>query len=149
MLLAMLFCTWNGYIQGRTLCQLADKSGESLLSPCFALGVVLFVGGWAVNYHSDGVLRRLRQSRAGGDASRPRYGVPCGGMFRYVSCANYFGEVAEWAGYALAARTLAGTAFALATAANLIPRALAHHAWYRSHLPGYPPGRRAVIPFLL
>lgn len=83
------------------------------------------------------------------DANRPRYGVPCGGMFRYVSCANYFGEVAEWAGYALAARTLAGTAFALATAANLIPRALAHHAWYRSHLPGYPPGRRAVIPFLL
>jgi hypothetical protein len=35
------------------------------------------------------------------------------------------------------------------TAANLIPRALGHHAWYRGHFADYPRARRAVIPFLL
>ena len=37
----------------------------------------------------------------------------------------------------------------LYTAANLAPRALAHHAWYRERFPGYPPRRRALIPFVL
>ncbi|MBI4699950.1 MAG: hypothetical protein HY744_02090 [Deltaproteobacteria bacterium] len=35
------------------------------------------------------------------------------------------------------------------TAANLVPRARAHHLWYRRTLAGYPPERRAVIPYLL
>lgn len=44
---------------------------------------------------------------------------------------------------------LSALAFALWTAANLIPRALWRHRWYRQTFPDYPPSRRAVIPGVL
>lgn len=58
--------------------------------------------------------------------------------------------MAEWAGYAIACGgALAPTAFALFTFFNLAPRGAAHHAWYRRHFKAqYPPGRKAVIPFV-
>ena len=69
--------------------------------------------------------------------------------FEWVSCPNYLGEMTEWAGWALATWSLPGLAFAAYTAANLAPRALAHHDWYRERFPDYPPRRRALIPYLL
>ena len=42
-----------------------------------------------------------------------------------------------------------GLAFAMWTAANLIPRALWRHRWYCRTFPDYPPFRRAVIPGVL
>ena len=36
------------------------------------------------------------------------YAIPYGGMFEYVSGANYYGEILEWCGYALACWSLAG-----------------------------------------
>lgn len=40
-------------------------------------------------------------------------------------------------------------AFLVFTAANLIPRAIAHHAWYQSaFVDSYPVERKAIIPFL-
>lgn len=35
------------------------------------------------------------------------------------------------------------------TAVNLVPRALAHHRWYREHFEDYPRQRKALIPFVL
>jgi hypothetical protein len=55
----------------------------------------------------------------------------------------------EWAGFALATWSLSGLAFALWTAANLVPRAISHHRWYREKFPDYPAERRALIPYLL
>jgi 3-oxo-5-alpha-steroid 4-dehydrogenase 1 len=43
----------------------------------------------------------------------------------------------------------AGLAFAVWTAANLIPRALAYHRWYRQEFYDYPPQRKAILPFVL
>ena len=45
-------------------------------------------------------------------------------------------------------QALAGWAFAVFTIANLAPRALTHHKWYRAQFPDYPPERRALIPGL-
>jgi hypothetical protein len=42
--------------------------------------------------------------------------------------------------------SLAGAAFALWTLANLVPRAGAHHRWYRARFADYPPERRALLP---
>jgi protein-S-isoprenylcysteine O-methyltransferase Ste14 len=95
----------------------------------------------AANLHADSVLLRLR--REGG------YGVPRGGLFRWVSCPNYLAEMVEWVGWALATWSPAGAAFATYTTANLLPRAVVHHRWYRARFPDYPPERRALIPFLL
>ena len=42
--------------------------------------------------------------------------------------------------------SLAGLAFALFTACNLAPRAIANHRWYRQQFPDYPPRRRILVP---
>jgi hypothetical protein len=108
----------------------------------FLLGSAVFLTGLLVNVHSDQLLRRLR---APGETE---YKVPVGGGFRYVSAPNYLGEIVEWIGFALAAQTLAAWAFAAFTFANLAPRAVANHRWYRQKFPDYPDERRALIPFV-
>ena len=64
--------------------------------------------------------------------------MPTGGLFRYVSCPNYLGEIVEWTGFALVMGALPGFAFLAWTLANLVPRALEHHRWYRATFPDYP-----------
>jgi 3-oxo-5-alpha-steroid 4-dehydrogenase 1 len=108
----------------------------------FLGGLLLFTLGFALNLHSDHVLRSLR---APGETG---YKIPFGGGFNYVSAPNYLGEVLEWVGFALAAQTLAAWAFAAFTVANLAPRALSNHRWYREKFPHYPARRRALIPFI-
>lgn len=140
--LALAFNTFNAFLNGRWL------SGEGryplawLGEPRFLLGAALFLVGLGVNWWADGVLRRLR---APGETG---YRIPRGGLYELVSCPNYLGELLEWLGFALAAWSLAGLAFAVYTAANLVPRALAHHRWYRAQFPDYPAARRALLPFL-
>lgn len=114
-----------------------------LVAPQFVVGVSLFAIGFGIAKWSDGVLKRLRTP---GDAG---YYIPSGGLYRQISCPNYFGEIVQWFGFALASWSLAGLAFALYTAANLIPRALASHAWYRQQFQDYPKSRKAVIPFIV
>ena len=50
-----------------------------------------------------------------------------GGMFEYVSGANFFGESLEWSGFALMCGTLPALAFAVFTVCNIGPRACQHH----------------------
>lgn len=109
----------------------------------FGAGTALFVVGFAINLHSDAVLRALRPEGQSG------YFIPRAGLFRWVSAANYFGELLEWVGFAIAAWTLPALAFAVFTAANLGPRAWAHHKWYQRTFADYPTTRRALIPFVL
>ena len=79
----------------------------------------------------------------------PGYKIPQGGLFKYVSAANYTAECFEWTGWALAAWHPAPAAFALFTFCNLAPRALSNHAWYLEKFRGqYPAQRRALIPLL-
>ncbi len=140
----------NGYLNGRALFTLGpEHSAVWLYSPRFLIGALVFVSGLALNLHSDALLRRLRPagSRQGGAGAT--YKIPHGGLFRWVSCPNYLGEILEWIGWAIATGALAGWSFAAWTAANLVPRALAHHRWYRERFPDYPPERKALIPWLL
>jgi 3-oxo-5-alpha-steroid 4-dehydrogenase 1 len=70
-------------------------------------------------------------------------------MFQYVSGANFFGEILEWTGFAIAAGTLPATAFAFFTFCNTAPRGAQHHANYLEKFKEeYPKDRKAVIPFL-
>jgi len=106
----------------------------------FIAGMVLFVAGAWINISSDQILLKLRK---GGDGS---YKIPGGGLFRYVSCPNFFGEILEWTGFAVMTWSPAALAFALWTIFNLVPRAMEHHRWYRKRFPDYPEGRKAVVP---
>ena len=134
----------NAYLNGRWLFFLAEpRSPAWLASPRFLTGACLFLGGFLVHVLADRELRRLRR------ASQGAYVVPRGPLFRLLSCPNYFGEIVEWVGFALATWSPGGLLFAVWTAANLVPRAIQHHRWYHEQFADYPPSRRAVIPFLL
>ena len=141
--MALLFNGVNGYLNGRYLALAASRyPGEWMGDARFLAGVLLFVVGFVANRHSDGLLRRLRA------AGEQTYDVPYGGLFRWVSCPNYLGEIVQWMGWALATWSLPGLAFAVWTIANLAPRARSHHEWYRQHFQDYPPGRKALVPGL-
>ena len=49
----------------------------------------------------------------------------------------------------MATWSLPGLAFALYTAANVGPRALANHRWYHEKFDDYPKHRKALVPFVL
>ena len=137
-----LFNCGNAYLIGRSI-TLFGHGGGWLLDPRFLAGAGLFFAGLATHLWADQVLMNLRRS---GD---PEYAVPTGGLYRWISCPNYLGEMVEWLGWALATWSLAGVAFALFTVANLMPRALEHHRWYRRTFSDYPSSRRAVVPGVL
>lgn len=142
--MAIVFNAGNGYLQGRWLFSLSDPyPAWWFADPRFIVGAALFGAGFGINLHADEVLRHLRGPGESG------YKIPRGGLYRWVSCPNYLGEILEWTGWAVLTWSLPGAAFALWTAANLVPRALSHHRWYRETFPDYPAARRAVIPYLL
>ncbi|OGO32192.1 MAG: hypothetical protein A2Z29_00135 [Chloroflexi bacterium RBG_16_56_11] len=136
-----VFNMMNGYLNGRYLYTLSGGYNSDWLSdPRFIAGVLLFIIGFVVNRRADLVLRGLRQPGESG------YKISYDWLYRRVSCPNYLGEIIIWLGWALATWSLPGLAFAFWTAANLVPRAKAHHAWYRSAFPDYPPERKALVP---
>jgi len=65
-----------------------------------------------------------------------------------VSGANFFGEIVEWTGWAIAGASLPAVAFAVFSFCNIGPRGFQHHQWYLKKFENYPKNRRAVIPFL-
>jgi len=136
--------TVNGYFNGHYLGALAPPyplgwPGD----PRFLAGALLFAAGSAINVRADRVLRGLRAPGESG------YGIPHGGMYRWVSCPNYLGEIVQWTGFALMTWSLPAAAFAIWTVANLVPRAVQHHRWYRVRFPDYPDDRKALLPGLL
>lgn len=141
---AIFFNAVNAGLNGYYLGSLATYPVAWLWDVRFIAGALMFVAGAFINIRADNALIALRKSGGASD-----YAIPRGGAFELVSCANHFGEIVQWSGFALACWNLPALSFAIWTAANLIPRSLSHQAWYRRHFADYPPARKAVIPFLL
>lgn len=139
---AIVFNTVNGSLNGYYLGSLAAYPVTWLADPRFAGGLALFIVGAAINIRADYTLIALRKDSTD-------YAIPRGGLFERISCPNHFGEIVEWTGFAVMCWNLAALSFAVWTAANLIPRALSHHRWYRARFAEYPKARKAVIPFVL
>ncbi|MCL2149607.1 MAG: DUF1295 domain-containing protein [Dehalococcoidia bacterium] len=139
--MGLAFNSVNAYLNGRHLFTFsAEYTSTWLHDPRFILGLFLFATGYIINRWADHTLRRLRRT------TDTTYAVPHGGLYRWVSCPNYLGEIIIWIGWAIATWSLPGLAFAIWTIANLAPRARANHDWYRSHFPNYPRSRRALLP---
>jgi 3-oxo-5-alpha-steroid 4-dehydrogenase 1 len=142
-LMAIFFNSINGFTNGYYL---GNLSGEYPLTwfynGQFIIGILLFISGLWINWQADEILLNLRQPQETG------YKIPQGGFYQYVSCPNYLGEMIEWLGFAILTASPAAWVFWLWTIANLLPRALAHHAWYQQTFADYPPQRKAVIPFI-
>ncbi|NQY90756.1 MAG: DUF1295 domain-containing protein [Deltaproteobacteria bacterium] len=141
-----LFNSANAFMQGTWIFFLSADDRYTaawLATPQFVLGTVVFLAGWVINLHSDSIIRNLRQA---GDSG---HYIPRGGMFRYVTSANYLGELVEWLGWALLTWSWAGAVFALWTFANLAPRAATHHRWYQEKFgEDYPAQRKRLLPFI-
>jgi len=140
---AIFFNLVNAGLNGYYLAELAavGKYGTGWMgSISFTLGLALFAFGMYINIRSDNILIHLRSQGETG------YRVPEGFLFRYISSPNLLGEIIEWAGFALMAWNLPALAFAVWTYANLVPRALSHHRWYKENFPDYPRNRGALTP---
>lgn len=140
--MALVFNAVNAYLNARWISGIGYYPDAWVSNPACIAGVVIFVTGWAINQHSDTVLLRLRKRNAG-------YSIPRGGLYRWVSCPNYLGEIVAWSGWAIASWSPAGLVFAVFTAANLVPRAIANHRWYGQTFNNYPAQRKALIPHVL
>ncbi|EPQ31538.1 uncharacterized protein PFL1_00871 [Pseudozyma flocculosa PF-1] len=151
-------------------------------SPLWYLGLAGWAIGFASNVWHDEILLNLRRPKAGdkqekGDekAGKPKYEVPYGGLYRFISYPNYASEWFEWFSYSLAAihalplfstaslSTAAGLKdlvatltsippflFALVEVSVMLPRAVNGHKWYQKTFgERYPRERKAVIAFVL
>ncbi|XP_060680560.1 3-oxo-5-alpha-steroid 4-dehydrogenase 1 [Hemiscyllium ocellatum] len=140
--LAFTYCAFNGYLQARFLSKYAIYPSNWITDPRFLTGFALWFFGLSVNLHSDHILRKLRKPNETG------YKIPHGGMFEYVSGANFLGEIIEWTGFAIACWSLPSAAFAIFGFFILSSRATQHHRWYLEKFEDYPKSRKALIPFV-
>lgn len=145
MLMAILFNLFNASIQGGWILYLSPVemyTADWLTTPQFIIGTILFFTGFGINLHSDHIIRNLRKP---GDT---RHYLPEKGLYKYVTSANYFGEIVEWVGFAVLTWSFAGTVFVIWTCANLIPRANSIYIKYKDEFGDKVGNRKRVIPFI-
>lgn len=146
--MSFLFNLTNGYLQGWWLFRLAPSiqayEPSWLGSWQFVAGTTIFFAGMLVNRHSDEVIRNLRKP---GDTA---HYLPQAGMYRYVTSANYFGEIVEWLGWAILTWSWAGLVFFWFTFANLVPRSNSIYRQYQEEFPEEFDAQRLkrVFPFI-
>ena len=145
MLMGVVFNVLNGYMQGVWLFYLAPFDQylvEWLYSPQFIVGVCLFFIGMVINMQSDHVIRHLRKP---GDTN---HYLPSNRLYKYVTSANYFGELIEWGGWAILTWSLSGLVFFWWTFANLVPRANAIWHRYKEEFGDEVATRKRIFPFI-
>ncbi|MBS1932708.1 MAG: hypothetical protein JST96_01835 [Bacteroidetes bacterium] len=140
---AIFFNFMNGFSLGYYFTHFANYTATWLTDFRFIAGIILFFSGLYINWKSDNILIHLRKP------NETHYVIPEKWLFNYISCPNLFGELIEWLGFALLCWNLPALSFFIWTSANLIPRALAHHQWYKNKFTEYPANRFAVVPFVL
>ncbi len=141
--MAFVFNIFNGTANGYGIFYQSGYHISWFYSWQFITGLVVFITGFLINKIADERLKKLRTGKPG------EYSIPQGWLFRYISSPHYFGEITEWGGWALMTWSLPGLAFFVFTFANLFPRAISSHKWYKAVFPEYPPERKAIIPFII
>lgn len=139
---AIFFNIVNGFSIGYYFGHFAQYTNEWLTDIRFITGTLLFFSGLFINWKADNILIHLRKP------DETDYKIPKGWLFEKISCPNLFGELIEWLGFAILCWNLPAMTFFLWTAANLIPRALSHHKWYKEKFIDYPAQRKAILPFI-
>ena len=143
MLSGIFFNLCNTFLLGYYFTHFANYDNGWFTDPRFVAGIILFFVGVWINWRSDNILINLRKPGETG------YKIPKGWLFEFVSCPNMLGELIEWAGFAILCWNMPALAFFIWSAANLVPRALAHHSWYKNKFADYPGERKAILPYML
>ncbi|MGP1447682.1 MAG: methyltransferase [Candidatus Limimorpha sp.] len=147
MSMGFFFNVANAFMQGYWIFFLSPDdlyTPSWLMNPKFIIGTLLFLLGFVINIDSD---RRIRHLRTPGDTS---YYLPHGGMYDYVTSANYFGELIEWLGFAILTWSVPGLVFFIWTFANLVPRSDAIYKFYKEKFPIEMQGKnlKRIFPFI-
>lgn len=143
-LFAILFNLVNGFLNGYWLVTFVPQNTSSLMLDLrLLIGIVIFLIGFVINKYHDWLLIHLRKS------TETEYKIPYGGLFKYVSCPNFFGEIISWLGFFIVTTNLPALSFLVWTLANLVTRSIDHHKWYTNKFPEYPRNRKAVFPGVL
>ena len=99
---AFVFNLFNGFFVGYEIGYISQPDfGINTL-----IGLIIFLIGMYINRSSDNKLISLR-------SENKQYQIPQGGMFKYISCPNHFGEIIEWIGFAIIVFNLGTLSFAL------------------------------------
>ena len=138
---ALIFNIINGLINGYYL---SNTNYLEINYYILLLGLIIFFTGLIINVNSDNKLIGLRLKN-----EENKYVIPNGGLFNYISCPNFFGELIEWLGFGIITLNLGSLSFFIWTFINLVPRAISHHKWYKDNFKDYPKNRKAIIPKLL
>jgi 3-oxo-5-alpha-steroid 4-dehydrogenase 1 len=139
---AIFFNLINSGLNGYFLSTFEQYDDSSFQNWTFYLGLSIFAISFVINQISDNILIHLRKPGETG------YKIPKGFLFKYISCPNHLSELLQWSGFAIMAWNYPATCFLIWTAANLIPRSIRHHKWYREHFKNYPKNRKALLPKL-
>lgn len=147
MFMGVLFNVLNALMQGGWLFYVSPSdmySNDWLATPQFIIGTIIFFTGMFINIQSDSIIRGLRKP---GDT---KHYLPEGGMYNYVTSANYFGEIVEWTGFAILTWSFSGAVFAWWTFANLVPRAASIYEKYSNEFGSQVKERKLkrVIPWI-
>ena len=143
-----LVTTLHGYLNAAYISDLGTHfTLDWLTDPRFLFGITLYYASFVLNIHSDAIIRNLRTVDEI-ERGEKAYRIPRGGLFRFVTNPSYLTEISAFTGFAIATWSLGATFILLITIANLVPRALQTHRWYREKFPDYPRNRRALIPFV-
>ncbi|XP_013923431.1 PREDICTED: 3-oxo-5-alpha-steroid 4-dehydrogenase 1-like, partial [Thamnophis sirtalis] len=132
---AFIFCSYNGYLQGRSLTNYAEYSSNWITEVRFILGTAAWLGGLLINMHSDNILRNLRKPGETG------YKIPRGKIFKCLISLNIF-----------------AFKYLLFTFLKNLTCSESNHVftyffffffrWYLNKFEDYPRSRKILIPFI-
>ena len=117
-------------------------NSEWLRNPRFLAGIFVYFSGLGLVLYHDHVIRSLRSF----DPNTPRYSIPTGGFFDFVTCGQYLAELWCFTGFALLSCGPNGLFIVLVSFVNLVPRAAQTTAWYREKFGDEYPDRYHIFP---
>ncbi len=95
------------------------------------------------NYNAHITLMKLKIKHKG------KRGIPEGGMFNYVSCANYFWELISWVFFAFFVNVFPAYLWIGFSFLIMSIMAFEKHSNYVKNFPNYPKNRKAILPLIL
>jgi steroid 5-alpha reductase family enzyme len=156
-LMAFTFCFFNAIMINRSILLFSNyfnkDSNDFILSIIqILIGYFIFFLGMYINIKHDYLMISYRKK----NKDKSEYILPRGYLYELISCPNYFGELLEWLGFAILTGTFSGFVFFISTFANLFPRAIKYHNWYKNKFKDEfnnkkdnVKDRKAIIPYII
>ena len=124
-LMAFTFCFFNAIIQNRSIFYFSEYENNYIFKTQYLFGIFIFFLGMLINIFHDYLMVFKRKKNKG------KYILPRGYLWNLIICPNYFGEIIEWFGFSILSGNFSGIVFFISTIANLFPRAIKYHNWYK------------------